>query len=368
MNNKKVVHITWSLTYGGIETMLVNIANTQVKEGAEVHVVVVNDLFDADLMEKFSTDVTVHRLHRAKGSKSPLFLFKLNALLLRLAPDAIHMHGSCFIKALWFKKMSRVACSTLHDMPHGVIKGNNLLSRVFPILDFAIHSNVSFIDEVPHVYAISQAVADELLKKYGVQSKVIPNGIPVQNFLPREAKGVHTPMRVVQVSRLDHDKKGQDLLLRAVEKMSGRLVVDFIGRGESLEFLQSLTKELGVERWVRFLGLKPQAYIAEHLSDYDVFVQPSRYEGFGLTVAEALAAKVPALVSSGEGPEEVVCGTRYGWVFQNGSAEDLTAKLEYIASHYDEAEQKAETAYEYVKNMYDVSVTAKSYLKEYETF
>lgn len=348
--------------------MLVNIANTQVKEGAEVHVVVVNDLFDADLMEKFSTDVTVHRLHRTKGSKSPLFLFKLNALLLRLAPDAIHMHGSCFIKALWFKKMSRVACSTLHDLPSGTVRRESLLSRLFPVKDITMRSNVSFIDEVPHVYAISQSVADELLQKYGVRSMVVPNGIPVQNFLPRVATGAHSPMRVVQVSRLEHDKKGQDLLIRAVKQMNGRLTVDFIGTGPSLTYLQDLTEELGVTHLVHFLGLKPQAYIAEHLREYDVFVQPSRYEGFGLTVAEALAAKLPTLVSSGQGPEEVICGTRYGWVFQNGSVEDLTAQLEYIAEHYEEAEQKSAAGYEYVKNTYDVSVTAKTYLKEYDTF
>ena len=37
----KVVHIFWSLAYGGIETMLVNIANAQAVEGAEVNLEVI---------------------------------------------------------------------------------------------------------------------------------------------------------------------------------------------------------------------------------------------------------------------------------------------------------------------------------------
>ncbi len=368
MHSIKVAHIVWSLTYGGIETMLVNIANSQVKAGAEVHVVLINNLFDQDLIDKFSKQVTIHNLHRARGSYSPLFVFKLNALLLKLSPDAIHMHTSCFIKALCFKRLRRVACSTLHALPHGKLRRPGLLSRLLPIIDITMDSNVTFIDEVPRVYAISQSVCDELKRNYGVDSKVIANGIYVRNFDVRDASDAHKPMRAVQVSRLIHETKGQDLLIRAVHKMNGRLTVDFIGSGESLDYLKSLAEELNVSHLVNFLGLKPQAYIAKHLHDYDIFVQPSRFEGFGLTVAEAMAAKLPALVSSGQGPEEVIQGAKYGWVFNNGDADDLVAGLEYIARHYGQAVQKAEQAYNYVINTYDVSVTAQSYLNEYTTF
>ena len=66
-----------------------------------------------------------------------------------------------------------------------------------------------------------------------------------------------------------------------------------------------LTAELHAETYVRFLGKQTQDYVAAHLTDYDLFVQPSRWEGFGLTVAEAMAAGVPVLVSEGQGPAEV---------------------------------------------------------------
>ena len=60
----KVVHIFWSLTYGGIETMLVNIANAQVENGAEVHVCIINDLYKEELIKSFRGDVTLHYLLR----------------------------------------------------------------------------------------------------------------------------------------------------------------------------------------------------------------------------------------------------------------------------------------------------------------
>jgi glycosyltransferase involved in cell wall biosynthesis len=346
--------------------MLVNIANNQANAGADVHVITINNLIDRDLVDKFDKRVTVHNLLRARGSYNPLFLFKLNLLLLKLSPDAIHMHASCFIKALWFQRLKRVACCTLHDLPHGLVRRNDLLSRLLPIKDISMDSSVSFIDEVPQIYSISQSVHDALKREYGFESTVVSNGINVSNFAARESVKPHTPLRAVQISRLLHQQKGQDLLIHAVKKLNGRLTVDFIGSGESLEFLKSLSEQLNVTHLVNFLGSKSQTYIARHLCDYDILVQPSVHEGFGLTVAEALAAKVPTLVSSGQGPEEIIEGEKYGWVFNNGDIDNLVYKLEYITDHYDEAIRKSDLAYTHVNEAYNIAVTAKNYLEKYK--
>ena len=39
----KIVHVTWMFTFGGIETMLVNICNEQIKLGHDVHLIVMED-------------------------------------------------------------------------------------------------------------------------------------------------------------------------------------------------------------------------------------------------------------------------------------------------------------------------------------
>ena len=82
-------------------------------------------------------------------------------------------------------------------------------------------------------------------------------------------------LRVVMVSRLEHDKKGQDLLIRAAAALQGTVTVDFIGIGSSMEYLKQFTAELHAETYVRFLGKQTQDYVAAHLTDYDLFVQPS---------------------------------------------------------------------------------------------
>ena len=343
--------------------MLVNIANAQAESGAEVHVCIIKDIYKEELIKSFRGDVTLHFLHEQSKIKRIGSIFKLNRLLMQLQPDTIHLHDSRLYTFLWRKRLSRVASVTLHDLPTGSVRHGSLVCRLFPFLFGA--GNVYYIDRVPRVFAISDAVKDELWKNHGVKSTVVCNGVMTRKFKLRPEHTAGNPFRIVMVSRLEHNKKGQDLLIEAAAKLHGLVHVDLIGEGSSREYLENLVKNLHAESIVSFLRVKPQTYIAEHLADYDLFVQPSRWEGFGLTVAEAMAAKVPVIVSEGQGPAEVTCGNLYGWTFENGNADDLAAKIKYIYDNYKEAMDKANSALSYVQKTYDVSVTARKYLDNY---
>lgn len=362
----KVVHVVWSLTLGGIETMLVNIANAQALHGSEISVVIINDMYDESLIKSFCDKVNLIFLNRKRHSHSLGFVFRLNKALHYINPDVIHLHSSPIYKLILSRKFRRKTVVTLHDTPKGTIRPTGLLYRLFPALSIGRLAIVGFIDEIPKVFAISNAVKKDLWEKYNVTSSVVCNGILTEKFVVRDMVSCMLPLRIIQVSRLEHEKKGQDLLIRAIAQLNGIAEVSFIGEGQSLEYLKKLVTELGVDKYVHFLGKRTQDYIAKNLCKYDLFVQPSRYEGFGLTVAEAMVAQVPVLVSSGQGPAEVTCGDKYGWVFENGNVEDLVRMIEYIREHYTASLDKAEEARQYVKTTYDVSVTAKKYLEEYK--
>ncbi len=361
----KVVHIFWSLSYGGIETMLVNIANAQVSLYADVQIIILNDLYSDELLQKIDNRITVHLIKRRQGNKGFSFLIRLNRLLRKIAPDTIHLHLSKFYVLLWGRKLRRVTSVTLHALPRGSVRRADFLHRFFPILYLSDTGNVAYMDRIPKVFAISQVVKEQLWNKYRINSIVVNNGILTKNFKIRLKRTPSIPMSVVMVSRLEHKKKGQDLLIMAAATLKGKIHVTFIGQGNSYEYLKQLTMQLKIEPWIKFLGAQPQSFIEEHLCEYDLFVQPSRYEGFGLTVAEAMASQVPVLISDGQGPAEVTCGDTYGWVFENGNVCDLVKQIEYIISHYDEALFKAQKALQYVCDTYDVSVTARKYLDLY---
>ena len=364
----KVIHIFWGLAFGGIETMLVNIANEQCVAGAEVYVMIINNCYEQPLISALNPKIHLILINRKLKSTSPWFVFKINKEISFIKPDVIHLHRSEINRLIWNKRLSREAFITLHALPTGSVRRCGLLRQLLHKImrQPQVYSNVIDMDNIKHVYAISNLVKQELQEKYGIESKVICNGILTKRFKQRTAQKMCKPLRIVMVSRLEHDKKGQDLLIQAASELRGQVMVDFIGVGSSMELLQKMSRELQMENYIHFLGKQTQDYVAEHLADYDLFVQPSRWEGFGLTIAEAMAANVPVLVSEGQGPAEVTCGNMYGWLFKNGDASDLATQISYITTHYDEAVKKARSAQVFVRETFDVSVTARKYLTEYK--
>lgn len=364
----KVIHVVWSLKFGGIETMLVNIVNEQVSMGAEVYIVVVNENCEQSLINAIDDRVQIIFLYRKLSSKSPVPIYRLNMELKRIDPKAVHLHDSKLFSLILVKKLQKRVCSTIHALPAGTLRRKGLLYRFLPIFNCFASGNVTNIDKIPHVFAISNAVHNQLLEMYKVPSMVVCNGIKTIMFNQRTRHVASFPIKIIMVSRLVHEKKGQDLLIHAVAKLKGKVDVTFIGEGESFEYLKNLAEELNIEQYIHIVGQKSQKEISVELANYDLFVQPSRLEGFGLTVAEAMAARVPVLVSKGQGPAEVTCGNKYGWLFENGDIDDLAEKIGFICTHYTEADTKADKALKYVCDTYDVKVTAATYLKEYKNF
>ena len=271
-------------------------------------------------------------------------ILKLNLWIWQFQPDIIHVH-SYRVSKLIFGKWNIIR--TIHGI------GN--IPEEYP--------------RMKKLYSISNAVA-EYTKRQGFESTVIENGINVADMKCKTDFPHPTSFfKLVQVSRLWIKDKGQDILLKALKKLTDHNIFNFrmyfIGTGPSEKYLKKLTNDLSLNDYVFFEGAKSQDYIYEHLNDYDAFIQPSRHEGFGLTVAEAMAAKLPILVSDIEGPMEIIGNGKYGMSFQSENIDDLVKKLKLILSGgYDYT--MIEPAHQRVSSFYDVSVTAKKYMEEYQ--
>lgn len=113
---------------------------------------------------------------------------------------------------------------------------------MYSTFNFHINGNVSCINLVPRVFSISNSVQKALLDNYGVKSAVIENGILTDNFQQCNKSLLENgdPLRVVCVSRLEHKKKGQDLLIETASKVHFPIEVTFIGDGISKVYLQNL--------------------------------------------------------------------------------------------------------------------------------
>jgi glycosyltransferase involved in cell wall biosynthesis len=225
-------------------------------------------------------------------------------------------------------------------------------------------------------YAISKAVQEEWMQA-GKETILVENGISCDS-INCEKTGLFNDglLHFVQVSRLYIKQKGQDILLKALAEIKNNNLCEksfkmhFVGDGSSRELLQNMTKSLGIEDLVVFEGNKPRDWIYENLCNFDLFVQPSRYEGFGLTVAEAMVAKVPVLSSNIEGPVEIMSVVKngakqlIGYTFESENPEDLARQIAAFVQQ-GRNDENIEFGRQHVMQNYSIKKTALRYLDEY---
>jgi glycosyltransferase involved in cell wall biosynthesis len=119
--------------------------------------------------------------------------------------------------------------------------------------------------------------------------------------------GVPVDARVLlAVARLTK-QKGIDVAVRALPSLADDTVLVVLGEGPERPALETLARELGVERRLFLPGRVPD--VAEWLRRATLLVHPARWEGFGLGVLEAMLAGLPVVASNVSSlPELVVDG------------------------------------------------------------
>lgn len=344
----KIAHVIYSFNIGGAETMLIDIANNQLNQGHDVSLIIVNDSYTKSVIEKLDQGIKVSFINRPEGSRNLYYVFKLNFELWKRHYDVIHLHNAS-TPALVFKyPPGRVLCSTVHALG---------ISPKCP-------------GRVDRFIAISEAVASDLKNRCRINAHVVANGINCDDIEVRDSRQFHRPFRIVEVARLYHDKKGQDILIDALRILIDNgfdATVDFIGSGPSEEYLKNLCSERGLDDKINFLGLRDRNYIYSHLCEYDLMCHPARFEGFGLTVAEGMAARLPVLVSDKGGPAELIEHGRYGYTFVHEDASNCAKMIMHIADNYIEALEKLDEAQEHVKRDYSVARMCREYETVYKS-
>lgn len=330
--------------------MLVDMANEQQSFGHEVAILVINQSLDPCIVNRISNNICLYKLNRKNSSKNLLHIFKLIYILnIRFRADAIHSHD-----------------------PH---LGFLLKYTSFIPVILTIHGPA--FDTSPMRYykkliAVSRAVKTDVESRSRNKCEIIYNGVNLSTIKQRETISSHNDFRVISVGRLDHLVKGQDLLIDAAHYLvirKGLRNVKFfiVGEGSSRKFLEELILNLNLSENVFLSGNKDREWVYENLHNYDLFIQPSRMEGFGLTVAEAMAARVPVIASDIEGPAEILENGKHGILFENNNYEDLALKIEHAMHLYKNGEivKLTDSAYHHCLINFNITRTAQEYCEAY---
>ncbi len=205
--------------------------------------------------------------------------------------------------------------------------------------------------------------------------RVIYNGIdprayardPARRRQLREQWGVGPDQVLIAcVARLDY-QKNVPLLLEAVRRLRQvrqdvRVVI--AGDGPERSMLRRLCEETGAGRWVTWLGFTEE--IPGVLSAADIFALPSRWEGFGIAAAEAMAAGLPVVATRVPGLTEVVADGLSGLLVDSEDVDALTSALRRLVSDPGLRSRLGAAGVERVNRCFSIQANVSAHERLYE--
>jgi glycosyltransferase involved in cell wall biosynthesis len=332
MDDKKVLHVLWSSTFGGIERFVLELAKDQKsRNSAEPGIMILQNQGEfGGLFRKIG--VVTHVLSLKSGfSLSPGKLLRAHRIFRDY--DIIHLHTFnilvCLATILSVKKVVYTE--------HGLFGFGRKLTLVDHLRRFLLRlylkTRVDFLTFNSH---FTRLTAERIYRLHGDNSAVVYNGIDFRrDYVSRKdpsrllgdaAKGMFI---VGTTSRLAGFKR-VELLVEAFSRFqSGKdTLLLVVGDGVKRKELESLADNLGIGSITHFTGYQEDVGSLQGIMDLCVF--PSFNEPFGLVAVETLALGKPTVVmSDGGGMVEIVIG-----VEPMNVAHDLAHLVEIMERFY----------------------------------
>lgn len=182
------------------------------------------------------------------------------------------------------------------------------------------------------VLAISELAEKQFLAAGVAKQDIFPWGY----FVPQKDVTKQKPVsgrtqRLIFIGNLQH-RKGLDLAIKAVEAVNNKssypaISLDIYGPGDPHQWIQSEIPGIA------YKGLIPFGHSQEVLVNYDYLILPSRFDGWGVVVNEALLQGVPVIASDRVGAKALFEKCEAGMIFRSENVDDLiNLLLEMIQS------------------------------------
>jgi len=315
----RVIHCITTITRGGAENQLLILSKEQIKSGRRVTIIYLNG--KPELRQDF-IDSGIEVLDFL-SQKNPILQIVYLRKYLKTNKGIVHAHlprAELFCAAV---NLINPLVISKHNSEPFFPKAPKIISKLLALF-------VSYKSD--QCITISQAVADyltdtnELLtyKSYTViHYGILDELIEQKNInIVNNAKNIRVGTIGRVVKQKDYPTLIKGFSLFHSEYTDSELII--IGDGVLKYKIMKLAQKLKIESDINWYGRTPDVHF--QLKKMDVFVLASKYEGFGLVLLEAMAAKVPIIAANNSAIAEVL-GLNYPGLFTTGDEKDLYMKL-----------------------------------------
>ena len=349
----KIMYLLFSFTLGGTEKLVSSICNEMSKRNNDVYLYIVNQYYDQEMFDDISPNMKVILKNR-----EPKFLniFKAMIDLYKYCKkeniDVIHCNSFdspelIFLCKLFLPKIKIIY--TIHN-----IGSYEKLKKI------RVNYRNLFCNSI---LAISKSVYDEIVRNGADKkiTKIVYNAIDTKKFQRKSEYELRKEQIIIgNVARINLEQKGQDILLKALNKASEKYNIKCLLAGEPDEAhqkdllkLKKMADEISSEK-LKIVFEGKVNNVPAFLDKLDIFVLPSRNEGFGISLIEAMEMEVPCVASKNDGPMELIGNDERGLLFEKENTDDLNRCIKKVIEEEDFRNNIVKNAKEYVDNNFNI--------------
>ncbi|MEM3719100.1 MAG: glycosyltransferase family 4 protein [Candidatus Bathyarchaeia archaeon] len=352
---------------GGVEEHVYRISLELAKRGHKITVITSNE-FDSEKLLGDEGEANGIRVQRF-----PLFFPKffrecwLSPTMLKsyknFKTDVVHVHGYRCLNSFIALLMARFKGTPKVFTPHGIYpprsRADALFKKTFDIFLGRLMLKIS-----DRIIALTEHNKRLLLQMGAHEEKIsiLPNGISLEEFKAIRRKNYKTlkdkygsPL-LLYVGRIDWNKR----LEKIVEAMplilknfpSAKLMIVGPDYANHADQLKRLGRKLGVDPALIITGAVPREKLLSFYSIADVFILPSLYEGFGISLLEAMMSQVPVVASPFGGPGDILTHRVNAWLLNGEDETEIFEAVNSILSDGNLRETIVQNALKLVKSRY----------------
>ena len=357
----KVLHISDSLHRGGAETLLLDVCRNSMHSGLEVSLIVTRE---GDLENEFNNlNIDKYKILR-KATLDIKLILKLRKIIIEKEIKIIHSHQPVAAIHAYLSSFGLNVKNILSI--HGYLKN----SKDIKAINF-LNKKLDAI--ILPSYSFKKLILSEGLYKINKNVKIIYNGIDLSRFSKDNKTNLNNNIKKIGTVGNFRTEKDQYTLCKAIPNILrefSNIKIEFIGGAmenddKYLIKCKNYCYENNLQDYVEFLGKRSD--IPKFLSHLDVFVLPSIQESFGIAAIEAMAMKIPTVLSNIEPFLEISLNGKNAFIFKAKNYTDLSEKIIDLLKNDDKKNEIIESAYMHTYNNYSIQTHIEELNKLYKT-